>query len=103
MPTREEALAAMQQQLNDIVERNRIAFNGSHAADLEKLMGLSKEDLAAITPGTSSAAIYGQLIDVVKVASAQNMSIAELKDRIVALGAVAVSIAKKAGVLLGVL
>jgi hypothetical protein len=93
----------MQQELKDVVKKNRAAFEGAHADDLEKLMGLSKQDLDAITPGISSVDVYAQLIDVVKAASAQNMSAAELKGRIEALGTVAVAIAKKAGVLVGVL
>ncbi len=103
MPTKEEALRQMQEELDAIVKRNRDAFTGAHSEDLKKLMGLSQEDLDAITPNVSNADVYAQLIDVVKAASAKNLSVAELRQRIEALGSVAVAIAKKAGVLAGVL
>jgi hypothetical protein len=103
MPTKEEALRQMQDELEAIAKKNRAAFEGAYGEQIKKLMGLSQQELDAITPGVSNATVYAQLIDVVKAASEKNLSIADLKQRIEALGTVAVEIAKKAGVLAGFL
>lgn len=92
--TREEALKRQQEELDGIMEATRKAFQGAYAEQLQGLLGLSKEDLDAITPKVSAEADYAHLIEVVKQASANNLSIAELKSRIEALGSTAVAIAK---------
>ena len=95
MPTTiKNALQKQQMELEEIMRFTRTAFEGAYAEQLQGLLGLSKEDLDAITPGVAAAAEYAKLIDVVKQASAKNLSIAELKSRIEALGSTAVSIAK---------
>jgi len=99
---KKEDLDKMKKELDAIVERNRKAFEGAHGDDLQKLHGLSQEDLNALIPNVADQAVYGQLIDVVKDASAKNLSAAQLKQRIEALGSLAVAIAKKAKLLGGV-
>jgi hypothetical protein len=101
--SREEALQNMQQELDAIAKRNREAFEGAHADDLHKLLGLSEEDLDELIPEVEDRAIYAQLIDVVKESSAKNLSNAALMQRIQLLGSTALAIAKKAGVLVGTL
>ena len=91
---REEALKKQQEELDAIMESTGKAFRGAYAEQLRGLLGLSQEDLDAITPKVTSASEYAQLIEVVKVASAKNLSVAELKGRIEALGSTAVAIAK---------
>lgn len=92
--TREEALKQQQDELDGIMKDTRSAFKGAYAEALKGLLGLSQEALDAITPGVTSAVEYSQLIDVVKDASARNLSTAELATRIKALGSTAISIAK---------
>jgi hypothetical protein len=101
--SREEELQKMQRELDAIAKRNRAAFEGAHADELHNLLGLSEDELDKIIPKVEDRAVYGQLIDVVKDASAKNLSAAALKRRIEALGSTAIAIAKKAGMLLGTL
>ena len=58
-------------------------------------MGLSRDEIDAITPDATDLQAYDQLISVVKQASRHNLNQAELVNRIKALGGVAVTIAKK--------
>jgi len=71
------------------------AFNGQYQKELNELMGLSKAEIDAITPGTADFQMYSILIKVVEKASRDNLSQAQLIDNIRDLGEVAVKIAKK--------
>lgn len=71
------------------------AFDGSYKKELDHLRGLSRSEISALTPGTSDAQIYLDLITVVEQASKENLSQAELIVRIKRLGETAVKIAKK--------
>ena len=71
------------------------AFDGEHKEELNKLQGLSKEEIDAITPGTEDLRAYSVLIKVVEQASKDNLSQAELIKDIKELGDIAVTIAKK--------
>jgi len=73
----------------------RLAFEGAYREEIEELLGLSREELDRLTPGTSDLETYDKLITVVKEASAANIAQAELKSRITELGEVAISIAKR--------
>jgi|SRR5712664_4092962 len=95
--TREEALKEQQAELDSIVKETRAAFEGAYADELKRLQGLSEADVAAIVPDVTAPIVYAQLMDVVKRASVANMNIAQLKQRIQALGSSAVAIAKKVG------
>src|SRR5438067_989635 len=97
----EEALEEMRQELDTISKRNRAAFEGAHADALHNLLGLSDEELDEILPTPEDRAVYAELIDVVKDASARNSSAADLKRRIQQLGTTAIAVAKKAGLLAG--
>ena len=77
------------------IKENRLAFNGKYKDHLNSLLGLSKEEIDAIVPGTHDMEMYDQLITVVKQASVANLEQAELKNRIQDLGAVALKIAAK--------
>ncbi len=72
------------------------AFNGEYKTQLNELMGLSKDEVDAITPNdTTDLATYYKLIEVVKHASKTNMDQASLISNIKTLGDIAIKIAKK--------
>jgi 3-methyladenine DNA glycosylase AlkD len=89
--------------LKERAKRNRDAFMGQYRDELNALLGLSKEEIDKITPGTTDLEVYAQLISVVKEASADNVDQAELKDRIMELGKVGIKIAKRIPALLDLL
>jgi hypothetical protein len=102
MPTtEEEALQKQQEELDAIMEKNRIAFAGIYGKQIRGLLGLSKDEVAAITLNVTSDDVYAHLIDVVKDASAKNISAAELKQRIEGLGRAAVASPKKVAAFAG--
>ncbi|WKD85229.1 hypothetical protein KCTC32516_00569 [Polaribacter huanghezhanensis] len=76
-------------------KQNRAAFIGLYKNEIEKLHGLSKEEIDSITPDTTDMEVYAQLIAVVEEASATNETQAKLKEQILELGEIAVQIAKK--------
>ena len=86
---------AYRKKLQERAKANRLAFEGQYREEIEGLLGLSREELDKITPDTTDLEIYDQLITVVKEASAANIAQAELKSRIMELGEVAISIAKR--------
>jgi hypothetical protein len=86
---------SFEQRLKRRLEENRKAFEGLYATQLNTLMGLSREEIDAIVPGTTDLEIYAQLIEVVNQASSVNLKQAELKSRIQNLGEVALKIASK--------
>ena len=79
------------------------AFTGVYGKELKTLMGLSTEEIDAITPGTTDIKVYAVLLEVVKEASRKNTSQAKLIDNIRELGEVAVAIAKKVPMFAGLL
>ena len=98
MPTsKNEAREAMRRELRAFARKNREAFTGKYATEINALAGLSKEEIDAITPDGTDLAVYATLMDVVKDASRKNLRQADLKQRIRELGEVAVEIAKKVG------
>lgn len=94
-------IEAYRKKLKKRAEENRLAFEGQYKDEINGLLGLSREEIDSITPGTTDLEVYDQLITVVKEASAANISQAELKGRIVELGEVAISIAKGVSKLAG--
>ena len=89
--TPEEFKVRMRQKMTE----NREAFKGEYKNELQTLMGLSKSEIDAITPGTTDIEKYDALITLVKEASRANLAQAQLKQRIEELGAVAMKIAEK--------
>lgn len=85
----------MANQFTDLFKQADDAFNGKYASELSELTGLSASEIQAIEPGTNSQKTYLALIKVVEQASKENLSQAELIDKIKELGHTAVSIAKK--------
>ena len=81
--------------LKERVQSNREAFKGPYQQELNMLLGISREEIDQIIPGTTDLEIYDQLITVVKEASAANISRAELKLRIEELGEIGIAIAKQ--------
>jgi hypothetical protein len=71
------------------------AFNGKYKDELNGLLGLSKKEIDAITPGASDLEEYSVLIKIVEKASQDNLSQAQLISDINALGEVARKIAGK--------
>ena len=88
---------------DDLFAEADAAFNGAYKNELNQLIGLSKEEIGMITPGTSDLKTYAVLIEVVKKASKDNLSQAQLAANIKSLGDVAVQIAKKAPMLAALL
>jgi len=86
---------AFRKKLLKRAEANRLAFEGQYREQIEGLLGLSREEIDRITPGTTDLETYDQLISLVKEASAENLSQADLKEHIVEMGDIAVSIAKR--------
>jgi hypothetical protein len=73
------------------------AKTGPYAEQLQDLLHLSGQAATDGTIAITPTETYAQLIALVQRASQVNLSQAELKDRIVALGDTAVAIAKKVG------
>lgn len=71
------------------------AFNGVYKKELDKLTGLSRDEIDSITPGTEDLRVYSVLVKVVENASKENLSQAELIENIKELGDIAVKLAKK--------
>lgn len=72
-----------------------VGHGGPYSAEIDELLGLSNQAATDGTIAVIPTADYSKLIALVERASQMNLSQAELKDRIVGLGATAVSIAKK--------
>lgn len=88
-------LEAFKRDLKNDLKKGREAFEGRYAEQLDELMGLSREEIDAITPDATDLQEYDRLMAVVKEASRHNLSQAQLRSNIKALGEIAVSIAKK--------
>ncbi len=86
---------AYRKKLEERAIENEKAFIGKYKDEINGLLGLSKEEIDSVTPDTTDLDVYDQLVTVVKEASAANIAQAELKNRIIELGDVAVKIAKK--------
>lgn len=76
------------------LKRNREAFEGEYADEINGLLALSKKQIDAITPDATDLAVYDQLVTVVKEASRANLTQAQLKAEIVKLGSTALEVAK---------
>ncbi|MEH6649519.1 MAG: hypothetical protein V7707_05750 [Motiliproteus sp.] len=88
-------IAEFKARLKAKMAENRQAFEGRYGAELDQLMGLSREEIDEITPDTTDLQAYDNLITLVKEATRVNLSQAQLKAEIQALGDVAVTIAEK--------
>lgn len=71
------------------------AFNGIYQSELNALYGLSRQEIDALVPGTTDLQTYSVLCKVVEHASRENLSQAQLIEKIKDLGEIAVKIAKK--------
>lgn len=91
----DDDLEAFEREVAAALEASHEAFMGKYKAELEALAGLSREDIDSVTPGGVDLQKYDALVAVVKEASRRHMAQAALKERIEALGEVAVKIAKK--------
>ncbi len=91
----DESLEDLDRELTEILRRNHEAFVGRYKGEIDELLGLSREEIDAITPDLTDLEAYDQLVTVVKEASRRNLSQAQLRARIKGLGALAVQIAKK--------
>jgi|TARA_B110000908_G_scaffold22806_1_gene25849 cob(I)alamin adenosyltransferase len=86
---------SFEERLKKRLADNRLAFIGIYKDEINALHGLSRAEIDEITPDSTDLEIYDQLIDIVKEASATNESQAALKEQILELGGIAVTIAKK--------
>jgi len=80
---------------DDLFEEANAAFNGQYKEVLNKLYGLSKDEINSVMPGTADLQMYAVLIKVVEDASKKNLSQAQLIKNIKDLGDLAVKLAKK--------
>ena len=81
---------------DNLFEEADKAFDGQYKAELNELMGLSMQEIDAITPNdTNDLKVYSMLIKVVEKASKDNLDQASLLNNIKSLGEIAVKIAKK--------
>lgn len=85
----------MNNRFNDLFDQAGDAFDGIYKTELGQLQGLSQDVLDTLLPTTEDKKEYLKLIDVVKQASQENLTQAELINNIKDLGSVAVKIAKK--------
>ena len=88
--TRPELVA----EIREILRLRREAFMGLYKAEIKSLLAISRADIEAITPDDVDLEKYDELMEVVKDASRKNLEQAALKERIIALGEVAVKIAR---------
>ena len=77
------------------MQENREAFEGQYGEQLNGLLGLSKDEIDAVTPDNTDLLVYEQLITIVREASRVNVAQAQLKENIEHLGDVAIQIAKR--------
>ncbi len=92
---RSNARALYRRRVREAMKRADEAFRGQYADEINGLLGLSRDEIDAITPDSTDLQTYDQLTEVVKEASRVNIEQADLVNRIEAMGEVAVSIAKK--------
>ena len=71
------------------------AFDSKYQKEMNELKGFSDEELAVLTPDTTSKDVYLALIKLVSQASKENLAQANLIDRIKEMGGIAINIAKK--------
>jgi len=83
------------ERLRSSAEKINESFNGKYKNELDKLTGLSREEIDSITPGTEDLRKYTVLLRIVEEASRKNLTQAELVEDIKELGKVAVKIAEK--------
>lgn len=95
MMSEEFDLEAFEVDLDATLTRGREAFMGIYKKQLDELVGLSRKEIDAITPGITDLQKYDELITVVKEASRVNLAQAQLKQQIENLGAVALKIAER--------
>ncbi len=92
---RRKARARFRKRVRASLARTDQAFRGQYKDEIQALSGLSREELEAISPDAADMVVYNKLIEVVKEASRTNLKQADLRDRIVALGTLAVEMARK--------
>ena len=85
----------MRAELRSILQEGRQAFKGGYSTQLKELEELSRADLDKITPDTTDLEAYDNLVAIVRRASAQNWSQAELRECISEAGELVIRIAKK--------
>ncbi len=90
-------------QLKADLDAQRAGLQGIYAKELQDLLHLSGQTSTDGSIAVTPTEEYAALIATVNRASAANLSQAELKNRIVALGSTAVAIAKKVKGLAGLL
>lgn len=88
-------LNAFAEDLDDTLAKGREAFEGQYKNELDQLLGLSRTEIDKITPDMTDLQKYDELITVVKEASRNNLTQAQLKQQIEKLGSVAITIAER--------
>ena len=80
---------------SELFARADAAFTGKYQKELDQLLGLSREEIDKIIPGTTDLKTYYVLIRIVDQASRENLSQSELVENIKKLGEVGEQIARK--------
>lgn len=93
--SRAERRARFRRRVREAIRKADDEFRGKYRKEIKDLMGLSRAQIDAISPGTTDIETYNKLITIVKEASRVNLAQADLKAQIKQLGQVAVDIAKK--------
>jgi hypothetical protein len=84
-----------EREVDEAIRKAEEAFRGQYAEEISALLGLSREEIDAISPGQADMEAYAKLIAVVREASRINVAQAALATQIRQLGSFAVSIANK--------
>lgn len=74
-------LSAFEADPEDTLERGREAFREKYKNEFNKLAGLSRSEIDAITPDITDLETYDELVTVVKEASRVNLSQAQRSRR----------------------
>ncbi|RXQ95721.1 hypothetical protein EO244_07615 [Ancylomarina salipaludis] len=80
---------------DDLFSEADAAFDATYQNELAELKGMSKEEITAVCPDTTAEKTYMALIALVEKASKQNLSQAQLIERIKALGEIGIKLAMK--------
>ena len=91
----EEELAQFEAKLDALLEENHNAFVGEYKEQIDGLLGLSRAEIDEITLDSTDLETYDKLITIVREASRVNLAQADLKNQILKLGEVGISIAKQ--------
>ncbi|MCP4572675.1 MAG: hypothetical protein GY838_10025 [bacterium] len=101
--TRAQRRALYRRRVRESLRRADVSFKGKYKDEINELMGLSRDEIDAITPDMTDMLVYKHLMTVVEEASRINLAQADLKAQILEIGKIAVEIARKVPSLRGII